>query len=124
MFLRSCVSSILSNRFISRCSLNLRFILSASQDVYVSFLRLLLLYANARSPRDFHSIKLPAPSSREIRVAACIADGPTNLLKTTQTAPKSRCPVRRATIEQRHLSRPWLPARRRTTHSRQSKLRQ
>src|SRR5262245_19567576 len=124
MFLRSCVFSIVSNRFISRCSLNLRFILSASQDVYVLFLRLLLPCANARSPRDFHSIALPALSSRGIRVAACIADGPTNLLKTTQTPPMSRCPVRRATIEQRHLSRPWLPAHRLTAHSRQSKLRQ
>src|ERR1041385_8333322 len=121
MFLRSCVCSILSNRFIARCSLKSSLILSASQDVYVSFLRLLLPYANARSPRDCRSTILPAPSCRGTPAAACIADDPTTLLKKTQTLPTSHCPTLRATNELRHLSTPSLPARRLTARNHRSR---
>src|ERR1043166_4141023 len=121
MFVRSCVCSILSNRFIARCSLKSSLILSASQDVYVSFSRLLLPYANARSPRDGRSTKLPVPSCLGTQAAAYTADNPTTLLKKTQILPTFRCPTLRAANELPHLSTPSPPVHRPTARNHRSR---
>src|SRR5436190_21832962 len=100
MFLRSWLSSILSNRFISMLLFNST--ISASQDVYVVFLQSPLLCANARSPRGSRSARHRAPSCREIPEGECIADDPANPLKKIQTLPKSHCPTHPAAVERRH----------------------